>query len=74
VRGGGRVRIENGITSISIDFVSPILSVSEETTDVDFFSRAEIEDMNIGNFDRQRIADGFASQEAAYIRDIIDMG
>jgi ADP-ribose pyrophosphatase YjhB (NUDIX family) len=45
------------------------LHTSNETTDVRYFSPAEIEHLEVGGFDRQRIFDAFAGQEAAFVRD-----
>ena len=42
---------------------------SNETIDVGYFSPAELEHLEIGGFDRQRIADAFTQQEAALVRD-----
>ena len=47
------------------------LSTSEETTEVGYFSRVDTEHMDVGDFDRQRIADAFADREAAFVRDDI---
>jgi len=40
----------------------------DETTEVGYFSLSDIEHLDIGDFDRQRIADGFAAQTAAFVR------
>ncbi|MBN1136544.1 MAG: NUDIX domain-containing protein [Anaerolineae bacterium] len=45
------------------------LRPSSETTEVGYFSQDEIERLEMGRFDRQRVADAFARQEAAFIRD-----
>ena len=45
------------------------LRPSSETTEVGYFSPGEIEHLEMGKFDRQRVADAFARQEAALIRD-----
>ncbi len=45
------------------------LCARDETTDVGFFSPAEIEGLEMGHFDRQRVADAFAGCEAAFVRD-----
>jgi len=44
------------------------VSTSDETTEVGYFSLSDIEHLDIGDFDRQRIADGFAAQTAAFVR------
>ena len=49
--------------------VGETLRTSEETTEVGYFSRADIERMDMGGFDRQRIDDAFAAQAAAFVRD-----
>ena len=49
--------------------VGGTLCTSEETTEVGYFSRADIERMDMGGFDRQRIGDAFAAQAAAFVRD-----
>jgi ADP-ribose pyrophosphatase YjhB (NUDIX family) len=45
------------------------LRVSDETTDVGYFSREEIEQMEMSGFNRQRVNDGFAAQTATIVRD-----
>ena len=49
--------------------VGGILSTSDETTEVGYFSRAEIERMDVGGLDRQRIEDAWAAQAPAFVRD-----
>ncbi len=49
--------------------VSGELRPSSETTEVGYFSPDEIEHLEMGKFDRQRVADAFARQEAAFVRD-----
>lgn len=49
--------------------VGGTLSTSDETTEVGYFSRADIERMDIGDLDRQRIDDAFAAQAAPFVRD-----
>ena len=44
------------------------LRPSSETTEVGYFSQEEIEHLEMGRFDRQRVADTFARQEAAFVR------
>ena len=41
----------------------------DETTDVGYFSLEEIAEMDIGDFDRQRIADGFDFQGYTFVCD-----
>lgn len=48
--------------------IGGVLGAGDETTEVGYFSRADVEHMDIGDFDRQRIADGFAAQAAAFVR------
>ena len=45
------------------------LRISVETTEVGYFSRAEIAHMDLFQLNRQRVADAFAGQEAAFVRD-----
>ena len=45
------------------------LRPSSETTEVGYFSPDEIGRLEMGKFDRQRVADAFARQEAAFVRD-----
>jgi ADP-ribose pyrophosphatase YjhB (NUDIX family) len=45
------------------------MRVGDEVTGVGYFSRTEIEDMDISSFDRLRIADGFSFKGKAFIRD-----
>ena len=45
------------------------LRPSSETTEVGYFSPGEIEQLEMGKFDRQRVADAFSRQEAAFVRD-----
>ena len=47
------------------------ITPSDETTDVGYFSLAEIAKMNIDDFDRQRIADGFDFHGQSFVRDSI---
>ena len=49
------------------------LSISDETTEIGYFSRADTEHMDIGDFDHQRIADAFAAQAAAFVRDDFEL-
>jgi ADP-ribose pyrophosphatase YjhB (NUDIX family) len=48
------------------------LRTSEETMEVGFFSRAEIEKMDLNGFSWQRVADAFAGRAAAVVRDHTD--
>jgi hypothetical protein len=45
------------------------LSAGDETTDGRYFTAAETECLEMGPFDRRRVADAFAGQEAAFVRD-----
>jgi ADP-ribose pyrophosphatase YjhB (NUDIX family) len=54
--------------------VGGALRPSDETTDVGYFSQAEAGQLDIHEFDRQRIADAFAGQDAAFVRDDILLG
>jgi ADP-ribose pyrophosphatase YjhB (NUDIX family) len=44
------------------------LSTSNESTEVQYFSKEEVMDLSISPFDRMRIADAFSGMEAALIR------
>ena len=44
------------------------LGISDETTDCGYFSRAEIEGMDVMEHHRERIEDAFAAQIAAFVR------
>jgi len=43
-------------------------ATSAETTAIGYFTQAEVAGMDMGEVDRARVADGFAAQEAAFIR------
>ncbi len=49
--------------------VGGTLRASEETTQVGFFSHAEVEHLDMGEFDRLRIGDAFAAHTATLVRD-----
>lgn len=49
------------------------LCTSEETTEVGYFSRADVEDMDMSGFNRQRIDDAFAAQDIAFVRNDYDL-
>ena len=53
--------------------VGGTLRGSIETTDVRYFSQAETQDIPMSSFNRQRIADAFAGQTAAFVRDDIEL-
>jgi ADP-ribose pyrophosphatase YjhB (NUDIX family) len=44
-------------------------SASCEAIEVGYFTTAEVESMDLGNFDRQRVADALAAQPSALVRD-----
>jgi ADP-ribose pyrophosphatase YjhB (NUDIX family) len=48
-------------------------STTEEAIEVGYFTRAEMESMDLGDFDRQRVADAFAAQPIAFVRDDIEL-
>ena len=54
-------------------FINGGLSASDETTEVGYFSFDQIKEMNLGDFDRQRVADGFAFQGHTFIQDTIGL-
>lgn len=45
------------------------LKVSNETTELGFFSRTEAESLQMNELDRKRVADSLAQQTAAFVRD-----
>jgi ADP-ribose pyrophosphatase YjhB (NUDIX family) len=49
------------------------LRTSDETTEVGFCSREEIERLDVAGFDRRRVEDAFARQMEAFVRDHIDL-
>jgi 8-oxo-dGTP pyrophosphatase MutT (NUDIX family) len=48
--------------------VSDSLGLSDETTEYGYFSRAELDTLDLMEHHRTRIADSFAGQEAAFVR------
>ena len=62
-------RLQLVVLHFAAQLVGGTLRTSEETTEVGYFSRADIERMDMGGFDRQRIDDAFAAQAAAFVRD-----
>ncbi len=44
------------------------LSISDETTELGYFSQADIKDVDASDLDKARIADAFAMQTAAFVR------
>ncbi len=53
--------------------VGGTLRTSEETTEVGYFSRADVENMDMSGFNRQRIDDALADQEIAFVRNDYDL-
>jgi NADH pyrophosphatase NudC (nudix superfamily) len=49
------------------------LSTSQETTDVQYFSREEIERLEMSDFNRQRVGDAFAAQSSTFVREDFDL-
>lgn len=49
------------------------LRTSEETTEVGFFTLVDIKEMDLGDFDRQRVADAFAAETDTFIRDTLTL-
>jgi ADP-ribose pyrophosphatase YjhB (NUDIX family) len=43
------------------------VNIGEETIEIGYFSRTDIEQLDIGDFDQQRIIDGFAAQSATFV-------
>ncbi|MGD2178986.1 MAG: NUDIX domain-containing protein [Anaerolineae bacterium] len=48
------------------------LSTGQETTDVQYFSREEIERLDMSEFNRQRVEDAFAAQLTPFLREDFD--
>ncbi|MDY6876202.1 MAG: NUDIX domain-containing protein [Chloroflexota bacterium] len=48
--------------------IGGVLGISDETSEVGYFSRTEIERMDMTDLGRQRTLDAFAVQEAAFVR------
>jgi len=57
------------VLHFAAEAVGGTLSTSDETIDVRYFTRAEIEHLEMSNLCRQRIEDTFAAQPAAFVRD-----
>jgi ADP-ribose pyrophosphatase YjhB (NUDIX family) len=51
------------------EFVDGKLTLSEETTEFDFFSLSEINKLDINGLDKKRVLDGFANVRSALIND-----
>jgi ADP-ribose pyrophosphatase YjhB (NUDIX family) len=49
------------------------LTTSRETTDVQYFSRGEVERLDMGDFNRQRVDDAFAAQPMTLVREDFDL-
>ena len=71
----GAEEINRNVSSIAnlanaaFEHAGGTLRTSEETTDVGYFPRADIENMDMSGFNRQRVDDAFAAQAAAFVRD-----
>jgi ADP-ribose pyrophosphatase YjhB (NUDIX family) len=64
-------RLQLVILHFAAKRIGGTLSISDETTEVGYFSRADIDHMNISEFRRQRIEDAFADEPTTFIRDEI---
>ena len=62
-------RLQLVVLHFAAEPIGGTLTTSDETTRVGYFSPAEIEDMDVGALDRQRIDDTFAARAAAFVRD-----
>ena len=69
--GGNRLQL------VVLDFAAQptggALRTSEETTEVGYFALADITEMDLGDFDRQRVAVAFAARTATLIRDTLTL-
>ena len=61
-------RLQLVMLYFAAESVGGTLRTSEETADVGYFSRADIEDMDMSDFNRQRVDDAFAAQAVAFVR------
>ena len=64
-------RLQLVILHFAAERIGGALKISEETSEVGYFSRADIHGMDISEFGRQRIDDAFAAQPTPFIRDEI---
>ncbi len=62
-------RFQLVVLHFAAEFARGNLQTSEETTEVGYFTREEIEQMEMIAFDRQRVDDGFAAQTATFVRE-----
>ena len=62
-------RLQLVMLYFAAESVGGTLRTSEETTDVGYYSRPDIEDMDMSDLNRQRVDDAFAAQAAAFVRD-----
>ncbi len=51
-----------------VESIDGELSTGNETSDLGYFTRADIDQMDIGELDQKRITDGFAAQSITFIR------
>ncbi|MEM7132906.1 MAG: NUDIX domain-containing protein [Chloroflexota bacterium] len=63
---GDKVQVVSAM--FEVELVGGELTVSSETTEFGYFFQNEIEDLTLMENQRNRVADAFAKQEAAYIR------
>ena len=59
------------VLHFAAEYLSGEPKTSDETTAVGYFSQNELTGMNIGTFDRQRLADGFNFQGSTFVRNHI---
>jgi ADP-ribose pyrophosphatase YjhB (NUDIX family) len=59
------------VLHFATEFVSGNIAARDETINAGYFSLAEISNLDISNFDRQRIEDGFTLQNQPFIRNDI---
>ena len=62
-------RLQFVVLYFSAENIGGEIKAGEEATEIGYFSRGEIENMDVGSFDKQRIEDAFSFKESAFIRD-----
>ncbi len=67
--GGNRVQLV--VLHFAAQPAGGVLRTSDETTEAGYFSVADMKDLDVGDFDRQRIEDTFAATAATLIRDTL---
>jgi ADP-ribose pyrophosphatase YjhB (NUDIX family) len=62
-------RLQLVVLHFAAQAVGGELRISAETTEVGYFTREEIENLDMSDLNRQRVADGFASQALTFVRE-----